>query len=464
MSDEYHSSCLTPHTHNGGFVKINILFSILLTTVIFTPNAFSTAITPQINTEVTHSIPSSEIEKLTKSINAVQKNYIREVSNKTLMNDAINGMLMRLDPHSLFLDKDELNTLETSISGEFVGIGVELTTERGVLRVISPIEGSPAQKAGIKPGDVIFKVNNQLTQDMSVNEAIKKIKGKPDTPVKITILRKDETKPIVLNMIREVVKIETLHSKILIPGYAYIRLVFFQGPVAKQLKAAIEKLKSESKGGLKGFILDLRNNPGGLLDESAEVADLFLDKKETEKYHNLIVYTKGRVPNADVTFRATDNDIIPHVPMVVLINGGSASASEIVAGALQDYKRAVVMGTRSFGKGSVQSVIPIGSDDAIKLTTALYYTPAGREIQARGIEPNVVVPEFTVNEKDVKGLIDYDEANFDRHIQNKAENEAQKTAHDAEYEADQKTKLKLAKEDYQLYQALSMVQGMNAIT
>jgi carboxyl-terminal processing protease len=215
---------------------------------------------------------------------------------------------------------------------------------------------------------------------------------------------------------------------------------------------------------LKGFILDLRSNPGGLLDVSADVVNLFLDKKATDRYRNLIVYTKGRIPHSDNNYYAKDNDMIPHVPMVVLINGGTASASEIVAGALQDYKRAIVMGTRSFGKGSVQTVIPIDEDSALKLTTALYYTPSGREIQARGIEPDVIVPELSVNEKQITGLLDVDEANYDRHIENNNGNDTvAKTPQDLNQKDQEKTQLKLAKTDYQLYEALMMLKGMHAM-
>ncbi len=429
--------------------------------------AFSTTIldTPpkNIDTATDNPVSEKEVERLAKVLDAIQQNYITVVSDKTLIDNALSGMVTRLDPHSAFLDKQELAELETTVSGEFVGIGVELTTERGMLRVISPIEGTPAAKAGLKPGDLIIKVDDKLIQDMTVNEAIRQIKGKPDTTVTLTVIRKDEQKPLVFTILRQVVKIKAVQPKLLAPGYGYIRLTSFQSPVEKQIRLAVSQLQKESGGELKGLILDLRNNPGGLLDVSADVVDLFLDKNETAKYHDLIVYTKGRIPNADVSFAAHDNDIIPHVPMIVLINGGSASASEIVAGALQDYKRALIMGTRSFGKGSVQTIIPIDSDSALKLTTALYYTPAGREIQARGIEPDVVVPELTVDEKQMTGLLDIDEDNYDHHIENDTHDGYEKKAHDTAHQEQQKAALKLAKEDYQLYEAFMMLKGMHAL-
>lgn len=403
----------------------------------------------------TQTVTEKQIRRLIKTIIIIQRNYITGVNENTLMDNAINGMVTRLDPHSAFLDKQELTNLETTVSGEFVGIGVELTTDRGMLRVISPIANSPAAKAGLKPGDLIIKINNSLVQDMTVNDAINQIKGKSGTTVTLTVLRKDEQKPLILNIVREMVKVDAVKSKLLAPGYGYIQLSFFQGPVVDAMKKAIEKLKTESGGKLDGIVLDLRNNPGGLLDVSANVVDLFLDKNELKKYQGKIVYTKGRIPNSDVSFYAHSDDIIPHVPMVVLINGGSASASEITAGALQDYKRAIIMGTRSFGKGSVQTVIPIDDTSALKLTTALYYTPSGREIQARGIEPDVLVPELTVDEKQLSGTLNIDESNYDRHIANNTKNSMVVAQN-------QKEEIALAKKDYQLYEALMMLKGMHA--
>ena len=407
-------------------------------------------------------VTSNQLDRLNKTIEMIQCYYIHSVDEKKLMDNAIAGMVTQLDPHSAYLTKEDLKELDTTISGEFVGIGVELTTDRGLLKVISPLEDSPAAKAGLKPGDLIVKVNNKLIQDMAIKDAINQIKGKPNTPVTLTVLRKDEQKPLVLKIIREVVRVQAVKSKMLSNGYGYIRIAFFQGPVTDQVRAALKKLKTEANGHLKGLVLDLRNDPGGLLDVSTDVLDMFLDKKSTARYQNLAVYTKGRIPNSDVSYTVHDNDMIPHTPMIVLINNGSASASEIVAGALQDYKRAIIMGTRSFGKGSVQTVFPISDDSALKLTTALYYTPAGREIQAHGIEPDIIVPELTVNEKQHSGLLDFGEANFDHHIENHAGAATKNTSTPAP-QTTQQTLLKLAKEDYQLYEALMMLKGMHAM-
>ncbi|MCX7121968.1 MAG: S41 family peptidase [Gammaproteobacteria bacterium] len=403
-------------------------------------------------------ISQTQIDRLTKTMEIIQKNYIKKVDDKTLMTNAINGMVAHLDPHSAYLDKQEMTNLETTVSGEFVGIGVELTTERDMLRVISPINGSPAAKAGLKPGDIIYKVNGKLIQDMTTNEAINYIKGKPGTTVTLSIQRKGVAKPLIIPIVREVVKVKAVTSKLLSPGYGYVQLSLFQGPVVSQIREAITRLKNESQGQLQGLVLDLRNNPGGLLDVSADVVNLFLDKSETTQHQGLIVYTKGRVPDSSISFKAHDDDMIPHVPMIVLINGGSASASEITAGALQDYKRAIIMGTRSFGKGSVQTVIPITQDTGLKLTTALYYTPAGREIQARGIKPDVIVQEMSVDAKQSNGGLDFGEANYDNHIENKS-NATEETL----IKEQQKSTLALAKSDYQLYEALVMLKGMHAM-
>lgn len=409
-------------------------------------------------------IPESQIERLNKTVRMIQEYYIQKVDEKTLMDNAITGMLAKLDPHSAYLTKEDMRELETTVSGEFVGIGVELTADNGLLKVISPIEDSPAAKAGLKPGDLIIKVDNKLVQDMSINDAINQIKGKPNTTVSLMVLRKQNEKPLILNVMREVVHIKAVQSKLLAPGYGYIRIAVFQGPVSEQVKAAIEKLKANSQGHLKGLVLDLRNNPGGLLDVSAEVLNLFLDKKETTHYHDVVVYTKGRMPNSDLKYYAHDQDMLPHVPMITLINSGSASASEIVAGALQDYKRSIIMGTRSFGKGSVQTILPVSDDTAIKLTTALYYTPAGREIQARGIEPDVIVPGLAVDEKKADTALGFGEANYNNHIQNHAGNDAdvEKLQIASQLEQQQST-VKLAKDDYQLYEALMLLKGMHAM-
>jgi len=408
-------------------------------------------------------LPRDDIKRFVTAIAAIQHYYIKDVPVNKLFNNSIRGMVSNLDPHSSYLDPDAMKELDTAVSGKFVGVGIELTTFKGALKVISPLEGTPASKAGIKPGDLIIKVDGKLIQNMTLTEAINHIKGKRGTKVDLTILRKNQDKPVVLSLTRDVIKVVSVKDKMLENGYGYIRITFFQGPVDKNLAKAIRKLKKQSGGKLKGLVLDLRNNPGGLLDVSGKVADTFLSKNDLKRYNGLLVYTKGRIKGSDIKLHGKANDMIGNAPLVVLINGGSASASEIVAGALQDYKRAIIMGTRSFGKGSVQTIIPIGPKSALKLTTALYYTPAGRVIQAKGIQPDVVVPELKVDEKDIAGLVDIDESDYLNHIDNDKASRKKEQARLDELRKQRKAELTLAKEDYQLYESLMMLKGMSAI-
>lgn len=432
------------------------------TAALLSTAAITTSAAPESSDKAQLSIPRKEIQQFVTSIAVIKHYYIKDVPDKKLFNYAINGMLNGLDPHSTYLDDDDLKNLQTAMSGKFVGVGIELTIKDKALKVVSPIEGTPAYKAGIKPNDLIIKVDNKLVQNMSLQEAINNIKGKPGTFVTLTIIRPGSDKPLIKKVKRDVIKIKMITSKMLEPGYGYIRLAMFQGPVTKSLHAAIKTLLSQSNGKLNGLILDLRSNPGGLLQASAGVADTFLNSKNlNKKYHDLIVYTKGRIKGSDIKFKAHPGDMINGTPLVVLINGGSASASEIVAGALQAYKRAVIMGTRSFGKGSVQTVIPINKTSAIKITTALYYTPNGEVIQARGIIPDVVVPALEVSDKNLKDLVKIDESDYQNHLENGSAKQ-EKQYLDA-LKKRRQTELQLAKEDYQMYEALMMLRGMSAV-
>ena len=408
-------------------------------------------------------LTKKDVERFLTAITLIHRYYIKNISNKKLLDGAISGMIANLDPHSSYLNSNDLKELKTTISGEFVGIGIELAVSQdGFLKVINPLEDSPAARVGIQPNDYILKIDDQLVQNMSLSGAVSRIKGKKNTTVKLTVLRKNRIKPLIFLVRRESIHLVSVKSKMLAPGYGYVRITFFQGPAEKQLREAINKLKKESHGSLKGLILDLRNNPGGLLDVSVKVADSFLDTSRLHQYKDLIVYTKGHVSNTDIQIKATPGDIIPNTPMVVLINGGSASASEIVAGALQDYNRAIIMGTPSFGKGSVQTVLPISKEDAIKLTTALYYTPSGREIQAEGIIPNIAVPEFNILFP--KSELILDEADFQNHLPNDDTVSIKANLKISEEEQNLlKNQLKLAKTDYQLYQAVMVLQGLQVI-
>lgn len=365
----------------------------------------------------TLSLPLKDIQRFATAVAQIKRYYVKQVSDETLFTYAIEGMLSNLDPHSAYLDEEELQDLQTTTVGKFGGIGIEVIPQDGFIKVISPIDDTPAYKAGIKAGDLIIRINNKLVKDMTLRDAINLIRGEPGSKVNLVVVRSGEKKPLQFNVTREIIQVHTVKSEMLENGYGYIRLSFFQASTSKDLINAIDKLKQEAGGQLKGIIIDLRNNPGGLLDSAIDITDDLLDSSALKQYDGLIVYTKGRIPDDDIKAKATPGDILKNVPIVVLINEGSASASEIVAGALQDYKRALVLGKKSFGKGSVQTVLPIDNHTGIKLTTALYYTPAGRSIQAKGIEPDITIPEVKISNAD-DSFISIAEADLNRHLNN----------------------------------------------
>jgi len=324
-------------------------------------------------------------------IELVEKNYVDKVDTKQLIQKAIQGMVRSLDPHSALLPPEAFQELQVDTQGEFGGIGIVITSEKGVLTVISPIEGTPAYRAGIQGGDRIIKVDGVSTQEMELWEAVKKMRGPKGTAVVITIMREGVAKPIEFNLVRDMIPIESVKSTWLKPGFGYLWITNFRDNTIEDLLKALDTFESD-KTPLKGMILDLRDNPGGLLNQAVEIADLFLDKGE-------IVSIKGRKEQHTKIFKAQPDEVKRTYPMVVLINGGSASASEIVAGALQDNKRAVIMGTTSFGKGSVQTVEYLRDGYGLKFTIARYYTPSGRSIQAKGIEPDIIVKDRTIEEE-----------------------------------------------------------------
>lgn len=407
----------------------------------------------------TISVPLKDIQRFSTVIMQIKRYYIEPIKDDTLFDNAMRGMVSSLDPHSAYLDEDDLKDLQTATTGKFGGIGVEIIPESGYIKVISPLDDTPAYKAGVKAGDLIIRIDNKLIKEMTMREAINLIRGKRGSHVVLTILRKGEKKPLKIIVQRDVIKVQTIKTKLLEKHYGYIRIAFFQTPAKQDLENAIDNLEKQSGGPLRGLILDLRNNPGGLLDAAIDVADAFLDLEHLKKYDGLIVYTKGRIPHADIKAKATPGDLIHDVPMVVLINEGSASASEIVAGALQDYKRAIIVGTKSFGKGSVQTVFPIDNNSALKLTTALYYTPSGRSIQAMGIIPDVMVNNLTVNKTDSDDvLIDpINENDLSGHLKN---GNGKITVEDLEQTI--KSETSLAQSDFQLYEALMILEGLNA--
>ncbi|MGB6976491.1 MAG: S41 family peptidase, partial [Gammaproteobacteria bacterium] len=374
-----------------------LLLLLSLVAIFFTP-ARADLVDPQYTAPKnnTNTIPLRDIQRFAAVIAQIKRYYIEPVDDKTLFNNAIRGMLSNLDPHSAYLDANDMKDLETVTTGEFGGIGIEVIPENGFIKVITPLDDTPAAHAGIKAGDLIVRIDNKLLKDMTVEQAINLIRGKKGTYITLTLFRKGATKPLVIKVMRDIIKVQAVKSRTLENGYGYVRIAVFQAPTKNDMVKAINQLLQQSKGNLKGLVLDLRNDPGGLLDSAVDVADAFLDANKLGN-NKLIVYTKGRVPGANIEAKATSGKkLLENVPMVVLINQGSASASEIVAGALQDHKRAIILGTRSFGKGSVQTVIPIDYDTGIKLTTALYYTPKGRSIQATGIIPDVMVPELEI--------------------------------------------------------------------
>ncbi len=370
-------------------------------------------------------LPVEELRAFTDVFARIKSDYVEPVDDKKLIESAINGMVSGLDPHSAYLDAEGFKDLQVGTQGEFGGLGIEVGMEDGFVKVVSPIEDTPAFKAGVKPGDLIVKLDDAPVKGMPLNDAVKRMRGKPGSTIRLTIVRKGVDKPIVLTLTRAVIKIRSVKFKLLENGYGYVRVTQFQEHTGELLAEALNTLYKDNKAPLKGLILDLRNNPGGLLNGAVAVATAFV------KPDSLVVYTDGRTEDAKMRLTASrENYLRPmqadylknlpqgvkQVPLVVLVNGGSASASEIVAGALQDDKRAVIMGTRTFGKGSVQTILPIGNGTAIKLTTARYFTPSGRSIQAKGIEPDIVVEDPSMPADD-QGL-GIRESDLEHHLSN----------------------------------------------
>jgi carboxyl-terminal processing protease len=401
-------------------------------------------------------IPMEDVQRFSNALNQIKKYYVKPVNDKELFNNAIRGMLSGLDPHSTYLDEDAFNELQTSTSGEFGGLGIEVTMEDGVVKVITPLVDTPAFKAGLKSGDYIVKLGKKSVQGITLKDAVDLMRGKVGSTIDLTVLRKGSTKPLNFSLVREKIVIKSVKSQLLDNKYGYVRLTQFQALTSQDMEKAINELQQKAGGKLKGLILDLRNNPGGLLDSAIQVSDAFLDSTKNGKKEELIVYTQGRLPGSKFTALANPGDILHNAPMIVMINNGSASASEIVAGALKDNKRAVIVGTKSFGKGSVQTVLPLDEKRGIKLTTALYFTPLGTSIQATGITPDIVVDEIAVpKSKSKNDLSNFSEADLNGHLLNKNESKVQ-----GESDKDLKSDEALLHEDYQLYAALTILKGL----
>jgi carboxyl-terminal processing protease len=430
-------------------------------------------------------LPLEDLRAFSEIFGKIKSDYVEPVEDKKLITEAINGMLSGLDPHSAYLDNEAFKELQVGTQGEFGGLGIEVGMEDGFVKVVAPIEDTPAFKAGVKSGDLVIKLDDTPVKGMTLNDAVKRMRGKPGTDITLTIIRKGESKPITITITRAVIKIKSVKYKLAEPGFGYVRITQFQEHTGANLVDALKDLGEQNKGALKGLVLDLRNDPGGLLNTAVSVSGAFL------KQGDLVVYTDGRIEDAKMRLtNARENYLRPGeadylknlptwakaVPLVVLVNGGSASASEIVAGALQDHKRALIVGTQSFGKGSVQTILPLNNGTAIKLTTARYFTPGGRSIQAKGITPDIIVEEATVSSTGETAKLEVREADLERHLSNGNEEEATKSPHAPKDEKSKDEKPKggkakpalepgeiVSKNDYQVNQALILLKGLNLL-
>lgn len=410
-------------------------------------------------------IPLADLQRFTTVVDNIRSYYVKPTDDGKLFENAIRGMLGGLDPHSSYLDTEEYSKIKESTSGKFGGLGVEVLPEDGFIRVISPIDDTPAQKAGVHAGDLIIRLNDTPVKGLTVREAIEMMRGEKGSKIVLTIIRQGESKPLLIPVIRDTIMVQSVKSKMLDENYGYIRVTQFQSNSGEDLIKAVQTLKKNNGGKLKGLVLDLRNNPGGVFEPSVQISDAFLDRDKL-KYDGVIVFTKGRIPNSQIKEKAHAGDILGGAPIVILVNGGSASASEIVAGALQDHKRAVIVGTQTFGKGSVQTLIPLKDKRGLKLTTALYYTPAGRSIQAIGIKPDIVVENIKLPapQQDELSNLYLREEFLQGHLENG--NDAKATTAKAKGDKGDKDKpeLPLINTDYQLHEGLNVLKGLSLMT
>lgn len=365
----------------------------------------------------TASLPLEDLRTFTDVYARIKQDYVTEVDDSELLQNAIRGMLSGLDPHSSYLDEEQFRELQIGTSGEFGGLGIEVGMENGFVKVIAPIDDTPAQRAGVKAGDLIIKLDDTQVKGLTLEEAVKLMRGKKGSKINLTIVRTGEEAPLVVTITRDVIRVRSVRSRILEPDFGYVRISNFQSKTTRGLIDAIDSLEDKNKGELKGLVLDLRNNPGGVLTGAVGVSDVFL------KDNALIVYTEGRVEDSELKYAASTGDSLEGAPLVVLINQGSASASEIVAGAMQDHQRATILGSTSFGKGSVQTILPLNNSTALKLTTARYYTPLGRSIQSEGIVPDILLKEAN---PDSKSGFSVSEADLAGHLENEDDNSQQR--------------------------------------
>ena len=399
------------------------------------------------------SLPLEDLRTFTEVFARIKSDYVEPIDDKALLENAIRGMLSGLDPHSTYLVPDDYQELQAGTSGEFGGLGIEVGMEDGFVKVIAPIDDTPAQRAGVEAGDLVIRLDDTPVKGMSLPEAVKLMRGEPGTDIVLTIVREGVDRPIRITITRDVIHVTSVRSRSLEPGYGYVRISQFQLRTGESLREEVGKLREEAgdDDGLKGVVLDLRNNPGGVLNAAVSVSDAFLDE-------GIIVYTDGRMNDAKLTFNAKGSDILDGIPLVVLVNAGSASASEIVAGALQDHGRAVIMGEKTFGKGSVQTILPLENGSALKLTTARYYTPSGSSIQARGIVPDIPLDRVRVSRVDIGQGVQ--ESDLARHLESEGEEDDFEAARQTQQEA---RELPLAQRDFALYEALNLLKGLHIL-
>lgn len=388
-------------------------------------------------------LPLEELRSFVEVYDRISTGYYESIENEKMLENAIRGMLTNLDPHSDYLPKENFERVEETTRGEFGGLGMEVGMEDGAVRVVAPIDDTPAQQAGVRSGDIIIKLDDTSLQGMSLNDAVKMMRGEPGSQIKLTIIRAGESEPLVFELTRAVIKVRSVRERLLQADMGYVRISQFQTRTGEDLSRAVKALEQENGGPLAGLVLDLRNNPGGVLSASVDVSNAFLEK-------GLIVYTEGRLQNSQMRFEAKSGDLLSGKPIVVLVNEGSASASEIVAGALQDHGRALIVGRDTFGKGSVQSILPLNNGAAIKLTTALYFTPSGRSIQASGIKPDIEIDLVKVERinQERRGR----EADLEGHINQPGVESSSDVKDD--------TSVNLLSEDYELYEGLNLLKSM----
>ena len=397
-------------------------------------------------------LPLDELRTFTEVFARIKNDYVEPTEDGTLLENAIRGMLSGLDPHSTYLVPNDYQELQAGTSGEFGGLGIEVGMEDGFVKIIAPIDDTPAQRAGVEAGDLIIRLDDTPVKGMSLTDAVKVMRGKPGTDIVLTIVREGVDRPIEITITRDVIRVTSVRSRSLEPGYGYVRISQFQVRTGENLREEIGKLQADADGGLKGLVLDLRNNPGGVLSAAVSVSDAFLDS-------GTIVYTEGRMDDAELTFSAKGSDVLDGTPLVVLVNGGSASASEIVAGALQDHRRAVIMGEKTFGKGSVQTILPMDNGSALKLTTARYYTPSGTSIQARGIVPDITLERMRVSRIDNSGTR-VQESDLTGHLESGGEEENPEAAKQVRQDGNE---VPLAQRDFALHEALNLLKGLHIL-